>query len=588
MTISFSVVTPSFNQALYLPVCIESAQAQSLAPIEHIVIDPGSTDGSLPYLAADARLTLLVGRDTSQSDAVNLGVRSASGDIIAWLNSDDCYVDADVFASVAAVFEADPSIDVVYGRGDYIDERGVVLREFYVNGQPGTLPDRIAGEVGIAQPAAFFRRQLFADVGELDEQLAYSMDYDLWIRAILAGKRFHFLNKRLAKTRVHDATKTFGSRSKSFQEVAENVTKQFGFLPRSWADRWAKSIVTDTDGIIENPQVGELGSGQQLAIENTSQRLLRAFNYGPLRRCALAQAARDPRGLLARQTQAFMSEAADTAAAATALAAQPLLVGGNNPGIAGPIRNRPVNGVSHQFDADQVDYHLARSDDLLERMAQTSPSRAVILGNGPSLLSVTPEDLHGSLVFGSNYVFLKEELWPEIDVLSISNPLVASQRSGVINLIDDAVVAFPWWLCAFLTPHDQTLMLRADGDLTFATDVRERISWCHTVTYFSMQLAYSLGCTEVVLAGFDHYYTQDESLVEGDTIAQDGADTNHFDPSYFGNKRWHAADVDGMEKVYRIAKVAYEADGRAIYNGTDGGHLDVFDRVTLGAEMAQP
>lgn len=582
MKVTISVITPSFNQMRFLPVCIESAHMQTRPPVEHIVIDPGSTDGSLDYLANDSRLTLVVGQDAGQSDAVNLGVRLASGDIIAWLNSDDTYVDSSVFESVASIFEEDPSVDIVYGDGDYIDERGVVLRKFYVNRDPSTLPTRIATEVGIAQPATFFRRSLFDQVGQLEDHLTYSMDYDLWMRAILAGKRFHYLDQRLAKTRVHGDTKTFGSRNKSFQEVAENVTRRVGYLPHSWAERWAKSSVTATDGIIANPDSHELSPETQHAIDLQTQKILHAFNYGPVRGSALTQAAADPQGAAARETQSFM--ATSDLVEDAPLATMPMFV---HTKIKGSVRHRPVNGVSHAFDADQIDQHLSRSDQALERLAGASAARAVILGNGPSLLSVKPSDLEGALVFGSNYVFLHEELWPEIDVLSISNPLVAAQRSGVINMIDDALIAFPWWLSTSLSPRDNTLLLRADGDDTFATDVTERVSWCHTVTYFSMQLAYTLGCTDVVLAGFDHYYTQDHGLVEGDTISQDGADPNHFDPSYFGNKKWHAADVAGMEHVYKIAKAAFEADGRTIYNGTDGGHLEVFERVDLTEHVSQ-
>ena len=96
-----SVITPSYNQAEYLPVCLRSVANQSYANVEHIILDGGSTDGTQAILEqfqqSDERLKFSSGPDGGQGDAVNKGFAQASGDIIAWINSDDYYWDENVF-----------------------------------------------------------------------------------------------------------------------------------------------------------------------------------------------------------------------------------------------------------------------------------------------------------------------------------------------------------------------------------------------------------------------------------------------------------------------------------------------------------
>jgi len=574
VTLTFSAVTPSFNQRRFLPVCIESVHAQTRLPIEHIVVDPGSTDGSLDYLAHDDRLTLIVGEDDGQADAVNIGVRRASGDVIAWLNSDDAYHGSDVFARVGAIFDKHPDVDIVYGEGSYIDERGAILRKLYINPDPSSLRYKIATEVGIAQPACFFRRRLFDEIGALDPQRSLAMDYELWMRAIRAGKRFHYIDAKLAKTRVHGETKTFGSRWESFREVADIVSEHFGYLPLAWAERWSKATVTASDGIIDDPDRADLDAAAQDQINDETTRILQAYNAGPLRQSRLKQIARSRGGEAAATTLSFM-ERVDS----SPVAELPMLT---NHQLDAPSTIRPVLGMSYHFPEQFQNNHARASRALIDRIREGAPSHAVVLGNGPSLRSVRAEHLDGAFVLGANYLHLNKELWPEVDLVSISNPLVAEQRRGRLNLIDDVILAFPWWLAAYLRPRANTMLLPADGDISFSPDVAERISWCHTVTYFNLQIAFSLGFTKVTMAGFDHSYSQPSNAVEGDTLVQEAPDSNHFDPSYFQGKRWHAADVDGMEATYVLARNAFEQAGRTIVNGTDGGHLEVFERELLG------
>ena len=115
-----SIITPSLNQAQFIERSIQSVLAQQWRPLEHIVFDGGSTDGTLDILKKyDGQLRWVSEPDKGQSDAVNKGIRTATGDVIGWLNSDDIYYPGAV--KLAAEFlAAHPEFDAVYGMADYI------------------------------------------------------------------------------------------------------------------------------------------------------------------------------------------------------------------------------------------------------------------------------------------------------------------------------------------------------------------------------------------------------------------------------------------------------------------------------------
>lgn len=201
-----SVVTPSFNQARYIESNIASVLAQGYPSVEHLVIDGGSTDGTLDVLRRHGHLVWSSGPDGGQSDALNRGFRKASGEIVGWLNSDDTYCPG-VFREVAALFD-DPEVMFVHGDGYEIDGEGKVLRPMISKGVSFEGLVRFwRWEYEFVQPAFFFRRSVFEKVGYLDESLFYTMDYDFFIRLCRAFEPRH-LAKPLASLRLHDASKT--------------------------------------------------------------------------------------------------------------------------------------------------------------------------------------------------------------------------------------------------------------------------------------------------------------------------------------------------------------------------------------------
>lgn len=564
--LTLSIVTPSFDQAPYLPACIDSVANQSHPPLEHLIFDPGSTDGSREIAAAAESVTLFAEPDSGQADAISKGMRAAKGDIIGWLNSDDIYVSNDVFEQVVTRFEASDRPDIVYGRGTYIDPNGEHIRDAYTNEHPETLGTRLYYEVGILQPTLFFRRQVFDVIEPPQEHLHFAMDYDLWIRAARAGLRFAFLPKVISSGRYYEDNKTMGLRGKSYNEIIDVSANHYGATHVRWAKRLAEHRLSGADGILD--QGTHLNPAD---VDNETAKILAARNY--------PWAARDTLRTCQKvvpytETIAFMK--------ANGLSlthhARPVADGATAEGH----RTYAVDGTTWAFDSHWVNAQLKKTEAQLDELrAKRTSDTCIIVGNGPSLNRTDMSLLDNTDVFASNFAHLKEDLFARTTYLSVVNNLVAEQGAAIFNEIDSVTKFAPWWLSYCLAPSDSMLFLPAIGHPEFSTDLMKNVSWRHTVSFFSMQLAYGLGYRKVAMIGFDHSYRQDTKFVEGETIDQQGDDDNHFDPNYFKAKQWHAADVDNMEAMYRLADAAFRQDGREIYNCTDGGHLEIFPRKPL-------
>jgi glycosyltransferase involved in cell wall biosynthesis len=179
---------------------------QDYTPIEYLVVDGGSSDGSRGILERYAdRLAWWVSEpDAGQTAALNKGFGRAKGEILAWLNSDDVYAPGAVRDAVEYLTTR-PEIGMVYGAADYIDASGRRLGRFPAASTDYTRLRR--GYVHIPQQAAFFRARLWKMVGPLDSSFHFAMDYDLWLR-IAAISPIAFHNRRWAGFRLHPGGKT--------------------------------------------------------------------------------------------------------------------------------------------------------------------------------------------------------------------------------------------------------------------------------------------------------------------------------------------------------------------------------------------
>lgn len=201
-----SVVTPSLNQRQFIGETVESVLAQDYPSIEYVVVDGGSRDGTVELLQAyGERLRWVSEPDSGQSAAINKGWQLCTGEIIAWLNSDDTYLPGAV-ASAARYLRQHPEVDVVYGECDYVDVRGSVLRRYPTRTYDYRELLRTTTNF-IPQPATFIRRRAAQVAGLLDESLSYVMDYEYWLRLGLHASFAH-LPVPLATSRLHPDCKT--------------------------------------------------------------------------------------------------------------------------------------------------------------------------------------------------------------------------------------------------------------------------------------------------------------------------------------------------------------------------------------------
>jgi glycosyltransferase involved in cell wall biosynthesis len=230
-----TVVTPSLNQGRFIRETIESVLSQSYPAIEYIVMDGGSTDGTVEILREYGDRVRWVSRpDRGQAQAVNEGWRGSRGAILAYLNSDDTYLPEAVERAVASLCEH-PDAVAVYGEGYHVDEGGRVLERYPT--EPFSLL-RLEETCFICQPTVFLRREAVERVGFLDEALQYCMDYDLWIRLARVGS-FAFVPIFLATTRLHAETKTLGQSVRVHTEILRMVHRHFGHVPPTWVYGYA-------------------------------------------------------------------------------------------------------------------------------------------------------------------------------------------------------------------------------------------------------------------------------------------------------------------------------------------------------------
>jgi glycosyltransferase involved in cell wall biosynthesis len=200
-----SVVTPSYNKGQFIEETILSIRNQTYPHIEHIVMDAGSTDGTLDILRKyEDRLTWVSEPDKGQADAINKGWKMARGEILAYLNADDTYLPLAVETAVN-FFAQNPNVGMVYGNCDFIDEQGNKVRDFPTG--EFDLASLVRGPNIISQPTVFFRAEILDEVGYLDTNLHMSMDYDLFIRIALS-REVAYIPKLLATYRLCAGSKT--------------------------------------------------------------------------------------------------------------------------------------------------------------------------------------------------------------------------------------------------------------------------------------------------------------------------------------------------------------------------------------------
>ena len=197
-----SIITPSYNQAAYLEQTILSVLGQDYARIEYMVIDGASTDNSVDIIKKyENKLTWISEKDNGQADAINKGFARATGDVIAWLNSDDYYL-AGAVSSAVKIFDENPDVILVYGNMLAVDEHGKTINT--LNYKQLTLEGLLCFQI-IGQPAVFMRRSALENL-KLAPDLHFMLDHFLWIQIAQRGKILH-ADQTWASARYHAEAK---------------------------------------------------------------------------------------------------------------------------------------------------------------------------------------------------------------------------------------------------------------------------------------------------------------------------------------------------------------------------------------------
>jgi len=201
-----SIITPSFNQAPFLEATLRSVLDQGYPNLEYLVIDGGSTDGSVEIIRRYAdRLAYWVSEpDSGQAHAINKGLARATGEIVAWINSDDTYLPG-AFRAQVGYLCAHPEVDVVYGDCVYTNAEGEILHTALA--RPFSWIELLRFTIP-RQPTVFLRSTALKRAGELDHSYHFAMDAEYWLRLHAVGAHFAYNPQSIATYRLHGSSKT--------------------------------------------------------------------------------------------------------------------------------------------------------------------------------------------------------------------------------------------------------------------------------------------------------------------------------------------------------------------------------------------
>lgn len=215
------VVTPSFNQVQFVAQAVNSVLAQTYPQLEYIVQDAQSTDGSADVLRTytGQRITVRIEPDEGQADALNRGFAQTTGEIMAYLNSDDLLLPG-ILLRVGAYFRDHPEVDVIYGNRLIVNEHNQEIGRWVL---PGHDPELLRYIDYVPQECMFWRRRAWNKAGgQFDRQLQFAMDWDLILRFIHSGAVFRHVPELFGIFRVHSSQKTQSSfRTRGLNEIQQ-------------------------------------------------------------------------------------------------------------------------------------------------------------------------------------------------------------------------------------------------------------------------------------------------------------------------------------------------------------------------------
>jgi glycosyltransferase involved in cell wall biosynthesis len=268
-----TVVTPNYNYEHFLEETIRSVLLQGYPDLEYIIIDDGSKDRSTDVIRKYEKWLAHwhTGENHGQTNAINQGFSRATGEILAWLNSDDTYV-PDALGVVAEAMR--PGVDIVYGECRYIDGESRTTWEWTTpipRVEPLGLGEWVTcwKSYPVRQPSTFWRKSVQDSTGRLDESFNYAMDYDLFLR-FAEKHHFHHIERMLSNFRLHAISKTVGQSDRFVPEILRASKRYWGepwSLPylKTWASSWVYlRSVREASEAINASRVSRLKAAQRL------------------------------------------------------------------------------------------------------------------------------------------------------------------------------------------------------------------------------------------------------------------------------------------------------------------------------------
>jgi glycosyltransferase involved in cell wall biosynthesis len=248
-----SIVTPCLDSERFIRETIDSVAAQDYPHIEHIVMDGGSTDGTLAILAEYNGLAVHSGRDHGTASAINGGFRRAHGEYFMYLNADDVLLPGAISAGVKALEEA-PGAAGIYGDASWIDEAGGMIGPYPVRDFD---PKLLQCECFICQPASLLRSSSFEAAGLLNEDFNLTFDYEFWMR-LARITTLRRIRVPLALSRMHRSNKSLGQRSDVFVETFRILRQHYAYVPFRWILAYECHRMDGRDQFFEQPQYSVL------------------------------------------------------------------------------------------------------------------------------------------------------------------------------------------------------------------------------------------------------------------------------------------------------------------------------------------
>jgi glycosyltransferase involved in cell wall biosynthesis len=578
-TCTVSVIIPCYNTAKYLTQAIESVLKQTFSDFEIIVVDDGSTDNTPEVVKSfeDDHIHYIYQKNKGLAGARNTGIRHSNGRYITFLDADD-YLLPNKLKDQVTFLQEHPQYGLVAGGFIRVDQTDNICGTF--NAQAGEVPpEELLVQNRFVIHCTLIGRNWIERAGCFDESLRGAEEWDFHCRLVIAGCAMYRMDEAVCAYRFVPGSMSTDAdlQTNSRLKVVEKVFVHKDLQPSLKKLESQARGYTHLKGAVHYYSLNRIEEGRQhlgRALKLYPQ--LRNNNYqkvvGLLVFWVEFHQLKSPVEYLDSVFSNLPAEAEDMLKLRT-----PVL---NRAAEKYSVRQQRLKSAdSSETNRASVEKVLASSHaELAQYKNKHRGQRCVIIGNGPSLNKMDLSFLKNEITFGMNRIYLLFDKWDFRPTYFISvNPLVIEQSVEEIKAITAPKFLALEGLPFIGTARENIFIQRRPGGAHFSDDPRNGY-WWPTVTYAAMQLAYFMGFSEVILIGVDHYFkTKGDANKE---IVSDGVDENHFHPDYFGKGiRWNLPDLERSETAYRLAKQAFEADGRRIIDATVDGHLTIYPKT---------